>query len=225
MFDKKKYQYVFVRFMDMQPEYSYRYDGDDIRVDDIVIVPTQKGESYGTVTKIKRYSERKVPFPLEMTKHIIRIAGHRIGVNITEADRQSMMWVGNDNPLPHIDWAGRPAYWITHKKGLKKPAFECGYCRVLFDTAFPVCPNCHKQMNGKMTEEERKFQEKRYKAVPAASWTEEEHLWGDKTYVCSNCGSRFKSKSEYCINCHCHMTRTKSDPVWVDEMAFYDGDF
>lgn len=52
-----------------------------------------------------------------------------------------------------------------------------------------------------------------------------DYWFGEKTYKCSNCSTRSGQALPKCPKCKAQMTKTKFDPVWVDEMAFYDGDF
>ena len=53
-------------------------------------------------------------------------------------------------------------------------------------------------------------------------WVKKEHLFGDVTYECSVCGSRCSHSEPVCPHCRAEMRKTKRDPVWVDEMEFYD---
>lgn len=53
-------------------------------------------------------------------------------------------------------------------------------------------------------------------------WYKEEHLFGSVTYRCSRCGARFRSCPAVCPKCDSVNSKTKNDPVWVEEMGDFD---
>lgn len=55
-------------------------------------------------------------------------------------------------------------------------------------------------------------------------WYKEEHLWGKVTYRCSRCGARYYDVRSVCSKCGSQNSKAKNDPVWVTEMAMYDGE-
>lgn len=55
-------------------------------------------------------------------------------------------------------------------------------------------------------------------------WYKEEHLWGKVTYRCSRCGAMCWDPHDVCPKCKSANKKIKNDPVWVDEMAMYDGE-
>ncbi len=57
---------------------------------------------------------------------------------------------------------------------------------------------------------------------PKTKWIKEEHLWGDVTYRCLSCGARFRDPAAFCPGCGAQAKGIKDDPVWVEEMEFYD---
>lgn len=218
MNEGKRYVFALVRFMENAQTYAYLSNDSRIKKDDVVLVPTQKGDNLGIVDEVVKCDEKHAPYPPEKAKYISRIVGHKIRVNwIPE---KPDMFVSN-----YTDQAGKPAYWIRRNHLLSNTEYECSCCKYCFDHQFPVCPNCHKHMTGNPTKENMK--KATAKATPeiTAAWIAEEHLFEEKTYKCSNCNTRFTKPMPHCPKCAAKMTKTKNDPVWVDEMAFYDGDF
>lgn len=67
----------------------------------------------------------------------------------------------------------------------------------------------------------------RFESAPprrTGKWYKEEHLWGKVTYRCSRCGTRYYDVRPVCSKCGSQNSKVKKDPVWVDEMAMYDGE-
>ena len=214
---KFKYIFALVRFMENSTSYAYLSHDPKIKKDDVVLVPTQRGENYGIVDEVIRSNEKSAPYPPEKAKYISRIAGHKLRQNWVP--EKPSMFVSN-----YTDQAGKPAYWIHRKHLFTSEEYECSYCKYCYDRSFPICPNCHKHMNGQPTKEEKMRAMQKVNSEITAAWIAEEHLFGEKTYLCSHCNSRFSSYSPYCPKCKAKMINTKNDPVWVDEMAEYDGE-
>ena len=55
-------------------------------------------------------------------------------------------------------------------------------------------------------------------------WYRETHLFGSDTFRCSLCGSIYRKNEPVCPHCKATMKKTVTDPVWVDEMAMFDGE-
>ena len=55
-------------------------------------------------------------------------------------------------------------------------------------------------------------------------WYRETHLFGADTYRCSLCGAIYRRSTPICPHCKATMKKTVTDPVWVDEMAMFDGE-
>ena len=56
----------------------------------------------------------------------------------------------------------------------------------------------------------------------SGKWVKQDHLFGKPTYKCSRCGGTFPGKGAVCPACSAKMKKTVSNPVWVDEMEFFD---
>lgn len=212
MNNSQEYIFALVRFMENAKQYAYLSNDSRIKKDDVVLVSTPKGDNLGIVEDVIRCDEKPAPYPPEKAKAISRIVGHKLRVN-WKPEKPSL-FVSNST-----DQAGKPACWIQRKHLFTSDEYECSYCKYCFDRSFPICPNCHKHMTGKPMNQTSKRAEK------TAAWIEEEHLFGEKTYKCSNCSTRSGQALLNCPKCKAQMTKTKYDPVWVDEMAFYDGDY
>ena len=213
-----KYVFALVRFMENAKPYAYLSNDPKIHKDDVVIVPTQKGENYGIVEKVIKCDEQDAPYPPEKTKAITKIVGHKLRQNWVP--EKPTMYVSN-----YTDQAGKPAYWIRRQHLFTSDEYECSYCKYCYDHSYPICPNCHKHMNGQPSMEDKVKEMARVNSEITAAWVAEEHLFGEKTYLCTNCKSRFTKPMQRCPKCNAKVTKIKNDPVWVDEMAEYDGDF
>lgn len=72
----KEYIYVSVNYKDddiEQRTYYYISDFDDIKENDYVLVDRNGENAVGIVKKIERFGKNDVPFPVDKTKHIIKI--------------------------------------------------------------------------------------------------------------------------------------------------------
>lgn len=207
---EKKYIYVSVCFPSGKHPYAYRTEDSSIRINNVVIVPTPEGEKAAIVTSVGRYKEKNVPYPLDKTKFIIRKANR--------SERQPFKGVDMRMPLDistkKVKTFSGEAIVVTSKE-------EREYLRKHYTG----------QDNLKLTEQypasmeyrilNRNDQGKRNKT---AVLKRQEHLWGSITYECSSCHSILPHREAFCPHCHAEFTKSKSDPVWVDEMAEYDGD-
>ncbi len=52
--------------------------------------------------------------------------------------------------------------------------------------------------------------------------TQRTHLFKSDEYICSACGCKMDRPFRECPSCHAGMTKSKSDPSWVDEAAIID---
>jgi len=207
--------YAFVRFMENAQQYSYLSNDSRIQKDDVVIVPTPKGEKYGIVENVMRCNEKNAPYPPEKTKCIVKIIGHKTRVNW--APEKPMLYVSNST-----NQAGKPAYWIHRRHWLSSDEYECSYCKYCYDNRFPICPNCRKHMVGHPSKDEKMREVAKTNSEIVAAWIAEEHLFGEKTYCCENCKATYSKAMPICPNCKAKMIKEKNDPVWVDEMAIFD---
>lgn len=62
------------------------------------------------------------------------------------------------------------------------------------------------------------------KSSRVGKWYQETHLFGSDTFRCSLCGSIYRKNEPVCPHCKATMKKTVTDPVWVDEMAMFDGE-
>ena len=53
-------------------------------------------------------------------------------------------------------------------------------------------------------------------------WIKHSHFNGSEDFECSECGKRFKRKSQVCPNCGAHLRRTDDDLGWIDELEALD---
>ncbi len=206
----KKYIYVGVCFFGSRHPYSYRTTDSSIRINNVVIVPTPEGEKAAIVTSVGRYREKEVPYPLDKTKFIIRKANH--------AERKEFAGVDMRMPLDistkRVKTYSGEAIVITDKTerdSLRK--YYSGRADVKIIETYP------KSQAGRIIE--RNDAGKKNKI---AVLYHQEHLWGEETYECSECRAVFATREAFCPRCHAEFYKTKYDPVWVDEMAEYDGD-
>ena len=58
-----------------------------------------------------------------------------------------------------------------------------------------------------------------------AYWTKKTYLFRKDEYVCSSCGKTSDRAYAKCPHCGERMKKSKYDPVWVDEMEFFDAIF
>lgn len=206
----KKYTYVSVCFLGGKHPYSYRTGDSSIRINSIVIVPTPEGDKAAIVTAVGKYKEKDVPYPLEKTKFIIRKA------NRTE--RKPFKGIDMRMPLDistkKVKTYSGEALVVTSKEErayLRK--YYAGRDNLKLTEQYPASMECHilnRNDQGKKTK--------------IATLKRQEHLWGSVSYECSNCRAVLSQREAFCPNCHAEFTKTKSEPVWVDEMAEYDGD-
>lgn len=207
---EKKYIYVSVCFLGGKHPYSYRTNDSSLRINNVVIVPTPEGEKAAIVTSVGRYKEKNVPYPLDKTKYIIRKANRS----------ERKLFKGDDMRMPldistkRVKTYSGEAIVVTSKEEreyLRK--HYAGRSELKLTEQYPASMECRIL--------ERNDQGKRNRT---AVLKRQEHLWGSVTYECSNCRSVFQQREAFCPHCHAEFSKTKSDPVWVDEMAEYDGD-
>ena len=74
MFGFGTYIYVSVCFSPEAKSYCYRTKDSSLKVGDLVVVPTGNEENVGAITAINKYKKRSVPYPIDMTKLVIRKA-------------------------------------------------------------------------------------------------------------------------------------------------------
>lgn len=122
MFGEKKYRYLLVRFNNTSQMYTYRTDDSSISIGDVVIVPTPEGNKPALVIENKRYPISKVPYPIELTKSIIRKA--RL------VERRAF---GN---------AGKNTFYIEHEY-MRGKLYECGLCNALYGDIQKICHHCN----------------------------------------------------------------------------------
>lgn len=207
---EKKYTYVSVCFLGGKHPYSYRTDDNSIRINSVVIVPTPEGEKAAIVTAVGRYKEKNVPYPLDKTKSVIRKANR--------SERKPFKGVDMRMPLDistkKVKTYNGEAIVVTSKA-------ERDYLRSHYAGRADL----------KLTEQYPAYMECKIlerndhgKGSRTAILKQQEHLWGTVTYECSNCHAILRYREAFCPYCHAEFTKTKNDPVWVDEMAEYDGD-
>lgn len=206
----KKYIYVSVCFLGGKHPYSYRTEDSSIRINSVVIVPTPEGEKTAIVTAVGRYKEKDVPYPLDQTKYVIRKANR--------AERKPFKGVDMRMPLDistkKVKTFRGEAIVVTSKEERKYlREHYAGRDNLKLTDQYPASMECRILA--------RNDQGKRN---PTAVLKKQEHLWGSVTYECSSCGAIFQGREAFCPHCHAEFSKTKSDPVWVDEMTEYDGD-
>lgn len=216
--ESQKYLFVLVRFMECQKAYAYLCSDPNVCEDDVVIVPTPRGRNYGIVERVLRCDEKHAPYPPERTKYIAGIAGHKLRQN--RVPEKPNLFVSN-----YTDQVGTPAYWLCRKRLFSGTEYECSYCKYCYDHSFPICPNCHKHMSGQPSVREKVKEMAKVNSEITAVWLEQEHLFGEKTYLCTNCDKRFKRPMPQCPQCGARVSGIKADPVWVDAIALFDEDF
>lgn len=206
----KKYIYVSVCFLGGKHPYSYRTDDSSIRINSVVIVPTPEGEKPAIVTAVGKYEEKGVPYPLDKTKYVIRKANRSEKKPFKGIDMRMPLDISTKTVKTHSG----EAIVVTSKEEreyLRK--HYAGRADLKLIEKYPASMEC-RILN-------RNDQGKRNSI---AVLYKREHLWGSVTYECSNCKAVFSHREAFCPSCHAEFTKTKSDPVWVDEMAEYDGD-
>lgn len=53
-------------------------------------------------------------------------------------------------------------------------------------------------------------------------WKKSDLLSGRVFYVCSECRAACEEPETFCPHCHAEMKKITYDPVWVDEIEFYE---
>lgn len=206
----KKYIYVGVCFLGGKHPYSYRTDDSSIRINSIVIVPTPEGEKAAIVASVGRYKEKDVPYPLDKTEFIIRKANRSERKPFKGVDMRTPL----DISVKKVKTANGEAIVVTSKEERRYlRQYYAGRSDLKLTEQYPVSMECRIL--------KRNDQGKRN---PTAVLKKQEHLWGSITYECSGCGAVFQHREAFCPNCHAEISKVKEDPVWVDEMAEYDGD-
>lgn len=122
MLFSKKYRYVQVRFENSNRMYAYRADDRSLKPGDVVIVPTPEGEKCALVLDNRRYTESKVPFPLEQSKSAIRRAHWY--------ERKAFRNAGKTTVYYELD-------------SLKGKFYRCGLCKSIYSTHHTLCPACN----------------------------------------------------------------------------------
>lgn len=205
---QKKYIYVQVCFLHGKHPYTYRTKDRSINVNTVVMVPAGDEVKPAIVTGVREYKEKDVPYPLEKTKEIIG-----------KADRANRkLFKGIDMRMP-LDIS------------VKSVQILDGYARVVTDKAerwemrerylrrpdIKIIETYPASQGGKVLSRDNGG-----KRIETTDWMKEEHLWGDVTYRCLSCNGVFRRPEAFCPNCRAEVKRIKNDPVWVDEMEFYD---
>lgn len=122
MFGEKKYRYVLVKFNKSTKTYAYRTDDSSIQPGDVVIAPTPEGNKPAIVIDNKKYPASEVPYPLNLTKEIVRKA----------------RWLERRG----LRNAGKKTVYIE-RDYMRGKLYECGLCKALYRDVQTICPHCN----------------------------------------------------------------------------------
>lgn len=122
MFGEKKYRYVDVRFDNTHKIYAYRTDDGSLKPGNVVVVPTPDGNETALVIRNKKYKESDVPYPLELSKAVVRKARWY--------ERRKYGNAGKSTVYYEMD-------------SLKGKFYRCGLCKSVYVDKHTVCPNCN----------------------------------------------------------------------------------
>ncbi len=205
---QKTYIYVFVCFPNGKQPYAYRTADRSITVNTVVMVPVGNEVRPAIVTGVREYKEKDVPYPLEMTKPILG----RVDRKASRGFRGIDMRMPYDISVKTVRIPGGFATVVTDKAE-RKAARQ--YCRGRKDLRLiethPV------SQAGRIVSRDNNG-----KRIKKTKWIKEEHLWKGVTYRCLSCGAVFRNPTPFCPACGAEAKGIKGDPVWVEEMEFYD---
>ena len=205
---EKKYIYVQVCFLHGKHPYTYRTSDRSIAVNTVVMVPAGEEIKPAIVTSVRVYKESEVPYPLDKTKIIIGKADR--------ANRKLFKGVDMRMPLDisvkNVQIPGGFARVVTGKAERQEVRNRYrNRADIKLIETYPV------SQGGKILERDNGGAR-----IKTADWVKEEHLWGEVSYRCLSCNGVFRRPEAFCPNCRAEVRKIKNDPVWVDEMEFYE---
>lgn len=204
----RKYIYVEVCFLHGSRPYSYRTSDRSIKVNDVVMVPAGDETKPAIVASVRTYAEKDVPYPLNLTKEIIGKADRANRKLFKGIDMRMSL----DISTKSVPTTSGHATVVTDKAERQMVRQKLsGNKSIKIVESQPV------SKAGKIVSRDDKG-----KRNKIGHWTKQEHLFGEITYECSECGSCYSKPEVFCPHCHAEMRKTKYDPVWVEEMEYFD---
>lgn len=193
--------------MENGQRYSYRTEDNSIKANDVVLVPTQKGQNYAIVMRVFKCTDKTAPYPPEQTKVITKKVGRKTRVNLS----------GVDMRVP-LDISVVVKKTLTGQKTIVVGQAERNAARrkyaganVLLVEYYPV------SMTGKVVmidrnviiEPPNKPEDQRGKP---AQWIAHPGFFSTE-YECSYCHYCYNSYFPVCPNCHKKMLDTIGKPA------------
>ncbi len=206
----KKYTYVEVWFVNGNHPYTYRTEDTTISINTVVMVPAGDEVKPAIVSSVNRYREEAVPYPLDETKEIIGKADRKTRKLFKGMDFRMSL----DISVKTVETTSGHAVVVTDNRERNMLRLKYGTSgKVRLVESEPVS----KAYEVLSRDDQGKRNRKGY-------WKEQEHLFGEITYQCSRCKSVFSDREAFCPKCHSENRKVSHDPVWIDEMEFYDED-